>query len=287
MKYLKRFNESLKRLKQRNLESGANIVSSIRSEIEDILVEFRFGYDIRFARYDTPDSKNNFQLQILPKGYPDSNHTILIDEDLLDDLKRVCSFIELEIGFKYSHSYYYAQNIDDPEGKQLYGNDIFYSSGRLVSVIQMFFTGPNDLNKSADVKYESVIRTSSNSWSFNAMNAKYGKENLEEFDSLMLDIKDLSYDLRDLGFDIEIDYSNSTKNLSQKTPKIDVNIIGEDRLFDENYDNVVLPVIEDIKKYVSGLGFSTGGHLSDTSTSTRYAYHQSNKFMTYKLLIQK
>ena len=286
MKYLKRFNES------NRIESGDNIVSSIISEIEDILVEFTFGYDIRFVHYDTPHSNNNFQLQILPKGYPESElfeyHYILIDEDLLDDLKRVCSFIELEIGFKYSHSYYYAQNIDDPEGKQLYGNDIFYSSGRLVSVIQMFFTGPNDLNKSADVKYESVIRTSSNSWSFDAMNAKYGKENLEECDSLMLDIKDLSFDLLDLGFDIQIDYSHSTKNLSQKTPKIDVNIIGEDSLFDENYDNVVLPVIEDIKKYVSDLGFSSSGHLSDKArTFNRFSDARWSMCVTYVLSIQK
>ena len=102
----------------------------------------------------------------------------------------------------------------------------------------------NDLNES--VNYDSLVRV-------------YGKENLEEFDSLMLDIKDLSYDLLDLGFEVKIDYSRSTKNLSERTPKIEVNIIGEDSLFDENYDDVVLPVIEDIKKYVSGLGFSTGG----------------------------
>jgi hypothetical protein len=277
MKYLKRFNES------NRIESGANIVSSIRSEIEDILVEFTFGYDIRFVRYDTPNSNNNFQLQILPKGYPESelfeNHTILIDEDLLDDLRRVCNFIELEIGFKYSHSYYYAQNIDDPEGKQLYGNDIFYSSGRLVSVIQMFFTGPNINESSAFESYQGANNA--------GLVRVYGKENLEECDSLMLDIKDLSYDLLDLGFEVKIDYSHSTMFERDKTPKIEVNIIGRNKLFDESYDDVVLPVIEDIKRYVSNLGFSTGGHLSDTSTSTRYAYHQSNKFMTYKLLIQK
>ena len=278
MKYLKRFNES------NRIESGANIVSSIRSEIEDILVEFTFGYDIRFVRYDTPNSNNNFQLQILPKGYPESelfeNHTILIDEDLLDDLRRVCSFIELEIGFKYSHSYYYAQNIDDPEGKQLYGNDIFYSSGRLVSVIQMFFTGPNDLNESSAFESYSGVNDA-------GLVRVYGKENLEECDSLMLDIKDLSYDLLDLGFEVKIDYSHSTMFERDKNPKIEVNILGRNKLFDENYSDVVLPVIDDIKRYVSNLGFSTGGHLSDTSTSTRYAYHQSNKFMTYKLLIQK
>jgi hypothetical protein len=268
MKYLKSFNES------NRIESGANIVSTIRSEIEDILVEFTFGYDIRFVRYDTPNSNNNFQLQILPKGYPDSTHTRLIDEDLLDDLRRVCSFIELEIGFKYSHSYYYAQNRDDPEGKQLYGNDIFYSSGRLVSVIQMFFTGPNDLNESSAFESYSGANDA-------GLVRAYGKENLEECDSLMLDIKDLSYDLLDLGFDVKIDYSHSTMFDRDKTPKIEVNIIGSDSLFDENYSDVVLPVIEDIKKYVSNLGFSTGGRLSDNSTSGW------NKFMSYVLLIQK
>jgi hypothetical protein len=109
----------------------------------------------------------------------------------------------------------------------------------------------------------------------------YGKENLEECDSLMLDIKDLSYDLLDLGFEIKIDYSHSTMFDRDKNPKIEVNIFGRDKLFDENYDDVVLPVIDDIKRYVSGLGFSTGGHLSDNS------FVGFTKFMTYKLLIQK
>jgi hypothetical protein len=66
-----------------------------------------------------------------------------------------------------------------------------------------------------------------------------------------------------------------------KNPKIEVNIFGSDKLFDENYSDVVLPVIEDIKRYVSNLGFSTGGHLSDNSLVGL------TKFMTYKLLIQK
>jgi len=271
MKYLKRFNES-KFI--HTIKSGANIVSSIRSEIEDILVEFRFGYDIRFVHYNTPHSKNNFQLQILPKGYPDSSDTILIDRDILDDLRRVCSFIELEIGFKYSHSYYYAENRVERGGRQSYDEDIFKSGGRLVGLIQMFFTGPNDLNESSAFEsYQGV--------NDDGLVRVYGKENLEECDSLMLDIKDLSYDLLDLGFEVKIDYSHSTMFERDKTPKIEVNIIGSDKLFDENYDDVVLPVIGSIKKFVSGFGFSTGGHLSDNS------FAGFTKFMTYKLLIQK
>ena len=273
MKYLKRFNES-------NLDSGGNIVSPIRSEIEDILVEFRFGYDIRFVHYDMIHSKDNFQLQILPKGYPNSSDTILIDSDILGDLSRVCSFIESEIGFKYSHSYYYAENIVNGGEKPVYEEDIFKSEGRLVSIIQMFFTGPNDLNES--------ISGVDKIW-LDAMTYKYGKDNLEECDSLMLDIKDLSYDLLDLGFEVKIDYSYSTRHVQDRTPKIEVNIIGEDELFDENYSDVVLPVIESIKKYVSGFGFSTGGHLSDNSTSGWNQFMTNNYALqkVYNLLIQK
>jgi hypothetical protein len=76
----------------------------------------------------------------------------------------------------------------------------------------------------------------------------------------------MSYDLVDLGFDVKVDYSYSTRQGWDSSPKIMVSIIGEDELFDENYSDVVLPVIDSIKKYVSVLGFSTGGHLSDNSS---------------------
>ena len=112
----------------------------------------------------------------------------------------------------------------------------------------------------------------------------YGKDDLEECDSIMLEIRDrgyYSYDLLDLGFEVKIDYSPSTMFERDKTPKIEVNIFGREELFNENYEGVVLPFIESIKKYVSNLGFSTGGHLSDNS------FVGLTKFMTYKLLIQK
>ena len=135
MKHLKKYNES-------NLESGSKIVDSIRLDIEDILVEFNSDYDIRFVHYDTIYSKDNFQLQILPKGYPDSRDIgpTLIDTDILDDLERVCNFIKLEIGFNYSHSYYFINH----DYKNII-RDIFTSEGKLVTMIQMFFTGPNEI----------------------------------------------------------------------------------------------------------------------------------------------
>ena len=274
MKYLKRFNES-------NISPDYSIVAPIRLDIEDRLDEFKFGYDFKFVHYDMRTtfpitssgvlpvgnhSENNFQLQILPKRYPNSKDIdpVLINSSILGDLMGVISFIEDEIKFKYSHSYYFVEHKYDKMN-----SDIFTSEGKLVTMIQMFFTGPDDLSYlNESVNYDSLVRV-------------YGKENLEVCDSLMLDIEYLSYDLLDSGFEVKIGYSHSTMFERDRTPKIEVTIIGEDSLFDENYDDVVLPVIESIKKHVSGLGFSSGGYLSDNSTSGW------NKFMTYVLLIQK
>jgi hypothetical protein len=281
MKYLKRFNES-------NISPDYSIVAPIRLDIEDRLDEFKFGYDFKFVHYDMRTtfpitssgvlpvgnhSENNFQLQILPKGYPNSKDIdpVLINSSILGDLRTVISFIEKEIKFKYSHSYYFVEHKYDK-----INSDIFTSEGKLVTMIQMFFTGPDDLSYlNESVNYDSLVRV-------------YGEDNLRKCDSLMLDIKDLSFDLLDLGFDIQIDYSHSTKNLSQRNPKIDVNIIGEDSLFDENYDDVVLPTIESIKKHVSGFGFSAGGYLSDkTRTFNRFSDARWSMCVTYVLSIQK
>jgi hypothetical protein len=139
MKYLKRYNES-------NISPDYNVVAPIRSEIEDILIEFVSNYDIKFVHYffgyETSYFDDNFQLQILPKGYPDSGDVepILIDGDILDDLERVCSFIKNEIDFKYSHSYYFINH----DYKRI-NSDIFSSEGKLVTMIQMFFVGQNRL----------------------------------------------------------------------------------------------------------------------------------------------
>ena len=118
-------------------------------------------------------------------------------------------------------------------------------------------------------------------------NESYTKDVIDECDSVILDIKDMSYDLVDLGFDVKVDYSYSTKKLHDKNPKIMVAIIGENNLFDENYDDVVLPVIDSIKKYVSVLGFSTGGHLSTTTAPADNSFDGLTEWMSYTLLIQK
>jgi anaerobic ribonucleoside-triphosphate reductase len=119
-------------------------------------------------------------------------------------------------------------------------------------------------------------------------NESYTTDIIDECDSIILDIKDMAYDLQDLGFNVKVDYSISTKKLLDKTPKIMVYILGQDSLFsDENYANEILSFIESIKKYVSDLGFSTGGHFSTTTAPADNSFAGLTKWMEYTLVIQQ
>ena len=228
MKYLKRFNESKSEIDK--------LIDPVRSEIEDILIEFKSGYDLRFQYYSFFGS---FQLEIIPKGYPLTHSDIepvLIDSDILGDLMAVCKLIKSELSFNYMNSQYY-------ESKDIRYNypldDVFKSSGKLVTVIQMYFKRADNLNESFD------------------MSSRYGSDIIDQCDSLMLDIKDLSYDLQDLGFDITLYYSYSTMNLQRSTPRIELNIFGSDSLFRDNVD-IFQETIDTIKKVISSHGFSYG-----------------------------
>lgn len=132
MKYLKKYNES----NEIDRDELNSIIDPIRDDISDILVDF-VGYDIKFIPANMFDSSVCFQLQILPKGYPLPSHKdiepILVDSDILDDLRTVINVIELEIGFGYTDSYYYYNNFRE--------EDIFKSGGKkVVTSISMFFT---------------------------------------------------------------------------------------------------------------------------------------------------
>ena len=110
----------------------------------------------------------------------------------------------------------------------------------------------------------------------------YGKEVIQEYNQLMADIKDRCYDLIDLGFNIKIDWAYSTKErLTDRTPKIEILIFGEDSLFDENYDEFVLPSIESIRALIREIGFSSGGGFTSTSFAGTTSYE------TYKIFAQK
>ena len=136
MKYLKKYNES----NEIDRDELNSIIDPIRDDIRDMLVDF-VGYDIKFIPVNMLDSSVVFQLQILPKGYPlrgyESIDSILIDGDILDDLVRVCDFIKSEVGFGYTHSYYFVDNY--PNRFSMRAEDIFKSGGKKVSSISMFF----------------------------------------------------------------------------------------------------------------------------------------------------
>ena len=130
MKYLKRFNESV-------LEDGEKFMSYYKDDIRDILVDFVFGYDIRYLLTDS-FGYPLLQIQILPKGFPDhSVSPVLVDGDILDDFKRLVDFIKDEVGFNYSHSHYFINNNYNSMKSDLFD----CRSGSLVSMIQMNFDG--------------------------------------------------------------------------------------------------------------------------------------------------
>ncbi len=110
----------------------------------------------------------------------------------------------------------------------------------------------------------------------------YGKEVIEEYTQLMADIKDRCYDLIDLGFDVKINWAYSTiSRVTDRTPKVEILIFGQDSLFDENYDDVVLPCIDSIRALIRELGFSSGGGFTSSSFAGPISYE------TYKIVAQK
>jgi hypothetical protein len=139
MKYLKKYNES----NEIDINDLDNLIDPIRDDIEEMLVDF-VGYDIKFIPVNMYSSSLSFQIHIVRKGWPlpgyESIDPILIDEDILDELLRVCYFIKLEIEFDYSGSYYHYNN---SMGFSVQGKDIFKSGDeKVVTSISLFFEQP-------------------------------------------------------------------------------------------------------------------------------------------------
>ena len=101
----------------------------------------------------------------------------------------------------------------------------------------------------------------------------YGKTLMLEYTNLINDIKDRCYDLKDLGFDVEIDWSYSTKEKREKTPKVEIHITGESSEYDKSWNEVVLPTIEIIRGLIRNEGFSSGsGFVKNESGSIKTTY---------------
>ena len=134
MNYLKKYNESYE-IDRDDLD---NLIDPIMDDIRDMLVDF-VGYDIKFIPVNMYISTLSFQIHIFRKGWPLAGYEdidpILIDENILRELWRVCDFIKTEIGFDYVASYYHYNNLRE--------EDIFKSGGKkVVTSISMFFEQP-------------------------------------------------------------------------------------------------------------------------------------------------
>lgn len=116
-------------------------MSDYIDDIRDFLPDFISSYDIRFLLIS---SYSKLIMHIIPKGYPDSHidiEPIYIDSDILGDFRSVINYISSEVGFVYTHSYYFIEHN--------YGNiqsDIFRSEGKLVTMVQIYFDIVNDSN---------------------------------------------------------------------------------------------------------------------------------------------
>ena len=151
MKHLKKYNESY----EMDRDELDNLINPISDDIRDMLVDF-MGYEIKFIPVNMFDSSVCFQLHIFRKGWPLAGYEdiapILVDRDILDDLRRVCDFMKSEIGFSYTNSHYY-YNLPKSDSRRwsrrlVRGSesgwreeDIFKSGGKkLVTSVSMFFT---------------------------------------------------------------------------------------------------------------------------------------------------
>jgi hypothetical protein len=114
----------------------------------------------------------------------------------------------------------------------------------------------------------------------------YDKEDIEECNSVMLDIKDLTYDLIDLDYEVSIDYSSNTYTKYHAklfNPEIIVSIFGYNSLFTTENRRILSKTILSIDDFVSKLGFSLIVNLRDS-----YNHNGSGiDGMIYELKIKK
>ena len=131
-----------------------NLIDPIRDDIKDMLVDL-VGYDIKFIPANMfPDSSMGFQLLIKRKGYYNDGSgpmpgnedidPVAIDEDILDEFRRLIHFIESEIGFYYNTISYYNYILTEKgfchRGKELFSSLTDQQEGKKFIVsISMFF----------------------------------------------------------------------------------------------------------------------------------------------------
>jgi len=185
MKYLKSFNESIFSLSSEDkmVKLGSELMSDYIEDVKDFLPDFINSYDIRFLLIS---SGTKLIMQIIPKGYPDMHgyvDPVYISSDILEDFSSLNYFINLEVGFVYTHSYYFIHH----DYNNIKG-DIFSSEGKYVSMVQVYYE-LGGLKESKE------------------FNSSLKKVDYREVDSdIRDDIKDIFLDLVDDGYDVKFSW---------------------------------------------------------------------------------
>ena len=183
-----------------------NLIDPIRDDIKDMLVDL-VGYDINFIPANMfPESSMGFKLLIKRKGYyndgsgPMPGNAVIdpvaIDEDILDEFGRLIHFIESEIGFYYTNSFYRYILIEKGiyhRGKDLFSSLLDQQEGKkFIISISMFFG-----NKIAWLKPKESTKTDT------PVKESLDKFNYREVDlDIRDDIKDIFLELKDDGYEV-------------------------------------------------------------------------------------
>jgi hypothetical protein len=135
----------------KQVEDLNKIIDPIRDDIRDMLVDL-VGYDIKFIPANMLDSSIGFELLIVREGYYNDGSgprpgnegidPIAIDEDILDEFKRLIDFIKSEIGFYYTNSFYSYILIEKgifQRDKDLFSSLVDQQGKKFIISISMFF----------------------------------------------------------------------------------------------------------------------------------------------------
>ena len=130
-------NESLKYLKPIHESSHENLPDELYDEVKQILVDtLSTGMLVKAFITDTL-SKDRKILYVMIGRYENINaREFTIDEDIIDDLRRVADVIEMETEFKYSHSFYF---LGDMTPKSLMIDETEFKTIEGVNTIQLLF----------------------------------------------------------------------------------------------------------------------------------------------------
>ena len=118
------------------------------------------------------------------------------------------------------------------------------------------------------------------------MELKYGRDTLDECDSMISDIKDMLLELKDIGLFVTVGYTPMTLTSRDDTPKIVAEVQG-DSLKCSYIEDDIDAAFERIKKYTSSKGYVNGFGTWERDVEGGLVMCFGKKMSVYQILIQK